>query len=86
MTQPPRPHACRMCGANCYRPVIQRDSRGAKRSSGMFRCAGCSFVFSSAKDWHMGGRGGLPAAPTPESRRASLEGAAALSATGGRPD
>ena len=75
-----------MCGASSYRPVIQRDSRGAMRPSGMFQCSGCSFVFSNPKDWHRGGRSGLLAAPLPESRHASREGASATPAAGALPD
>ena len=82
MSPPPFPHACRMCGASCYRPVIQRDSRGAMRPSGMFRCSGCSFVFSSPKDWRMGDRGGLLAAPLSEMPYASREGTSASLAAG----
>lgn len=43
-----------MCGATSYRPVIERDASGALRPTSLFRCSGCSVVFTDPKAWRDG--------------------------------
>lgn len=44
-----------MCGASSYRPVLDRDAAGAMRSTGLYRCSGCSVVFADPRAWREGG-------------------------------
>ena len=45
---------CRVCGASSYRAVIDRDSSGAMRPTGLYRCSGCSVVFADPAAWRDG--------------------------------
>jgi hypothetical protein len=47
-------NSCRMCGATSYRRVIARDSEGAMRPTGLYRCSGCSVVFADPRAWREG--------------------------------
>jgi len=43
-----------MCGATSYRRVIDRDTDGVLRPTGLFHCSGCSVVFADPKAWRDG--------------------------------
>ena len=51
MRNRPTVNSCRQCGATCYRRVIARDSDGAMRPTGRYRCTGCSLSFVDPKEW-----------------------------------
>jgi len=45
---------CKQCGSTSYKPVIKRDERGVMRTSGQYKCTGCSLVFSTLAEWRSG--------------------------------
>ena len=47
----PLRYSCRHCNATSYRRVIQRDAQGQMRESNLFRCSGCSVVFTDPQAW-----------------------------------
>jgi hypothetical protein len=58
-------NCCRMCGATSYRPVVARDANGAMRPTDLYRCSGCSVVFTDPGAWRNGGQDAVPCAPPP---------------------
>ena len=60
-------HCCRACGATSYRQVIARDDSGAMCASGLYRCSGCSAVFTDPRAWRntTGEPAPAPANPPP---------------------
>ena len=44
-------YSCRHCNATSYKRVIQRDAHGQMRDSNLFRCSGCSVVFTDPQAW-----------------------------------
>jgi hypothetical protein len=58
-------HRCHRCNATSYRQVIERDTQGAMRPSGRYRCTGCEIVFSTTREWRDGPSGSAALAATP---------------------
>lgn len=44
-------YKCHKCGTPSYQRVIVRESSGALRPTGAYRCAGCHDVFESLQAW-----------------------------------
>ena len=42
---------CGRCGAVAYQSELARDSRGAMRPTGRYRCVQCKVVFSDVRQW-----------------------------------
>jgi len=42
---------CGRCGAVAYQPELARDSQGAMRPTGRYRCVQCKVVFSDVRQW-----------------------------------
>ena len=62
----PLVNSCRLCGATCYRRVIERDGSGALVATALYRCVGCSVVFADPKAWRDGeDPKGLPLSAAP---------------------
>lgn len=47
----PLRYSCRHCSATSYKRVIQRDAQGQMRPSDLYRCSGCSVVFTDPQAW-----------------------------------
>lgn len=54
MSHTPPLHCCRLCGSSNYRRILARDAHGARRSTELYRCSGCSVVFADPKAWREG--------------------------------
>lgn len=46
---------CGQCGAVAYQPELARDSRGAIRPTGRYRCVQCRLVFEDVRQWRTSG-------------------------------
>ena len=44
-------YSCRHCNATSYKRVVQRDAQGQMRESNLYRCSGCSVVFTDPQAW-----------------------------------
>ena len=45
------PYRCRLCGATSYRRMTHRSPDGAMTYAGLYRCSGCSVLFSDPAEW-----------------------------------
>jgi hypothetical protein len=54
---------CHSCGSTSYKNVIDRDEKGAMRSTGKYQCTSCQLVFGSVEEWR-----GTPEANVPKQK------------------